>query len=479
MHKRQIVSIIGGIIRGASSQTSTQQASPTASTAPTTIAATILPLGISTSFPLPLIVTPGAVYGVDGKSTSYSAIQGSTVAPIPAQYVLSLDNRQSIVLNGATTPVSSLSATPTTNTGSSTTNTGSSTSSGTSFSSVTTRASSSTASMTSVPPVSEKPSTSKAGLEPGPTAGLAIGMLFAGALIAAACFLLFNRRQKGNAARAGQYGPTMYTDEHDLKHPTKIGSTPMGAIGGAAILENNLPQPKEDNAIIGDLSRIKSRIEGHVESYYATAGANNQAVAQALRAAVGSAFPVSMAKLQELLANPRKRPVILRAAIAWIIVSRIGFGSASNTTFLPALLAGLTRDLSASRMDEPARAALLSKWRQITAALSGNIFSQEMSADDPRSANVNNALELADTFLRPCAKDSDHEKRLFNLEEIMKRAARFGFLLFSQPCSFDFEWTDNGSRLVVFPGLLQVSDEHGRPVAPPRVLGSTKEVVTI
>lgn len=101
-----------------------------------------------------------------------------------------------------------------------------------------------------------------------------------------------------------------------------------------------------------------------------------------------------------------------------------------------------------------------------------------MPADDLRLVNIGNALELADTFLRPCAKDEDHEKRLFNLEEIMKRAARFGFLLFSQPSSFHFDWSDNDSGLVVFPGLLQVSDDNGKPVASPRVFGK-KEVVPI
>lgn len=194
----------------------------------------------------------------------------------------------------------------------------------------------------------------KAGLKSGAAAGLAIGMLIAGALIAAlACFLLFSRKNKRNAAKAGRYEPTVYADEQDLKHPTKISSTPLGAIGAAAIIENNLPQPKEDNAIIGDLSRIKSRIEGHVDSYYHTAGANNQAVAQALNAACGTAFPVPIVRLQELLSNPRKRPAVLRAAIAWIIISRIDFGSGPDTTFLPTHVTGATRDLSASRMDEP------------------------------------------------------------------------------------------------------------------------------
>jgi hypothetical protein len=337
---------------------------------------------------------------------------------------------------------------------------------------------------------------SKKGIQPaGTAAGLAIGCLLAGAIIAAlACFLLFSRQNKRKATQASHYEPTAYTDEHSLKHPTTITAVPLGAVGAASIVENNLPQPKEDNAIIGDLSRIKSRIEGHVDSYYHTAKANNQVVAQALSAALGTAFPVPSAKLQELLSNPRKCPALLRAAIAWIIVSRIDVKSGLTETFLPAHLAGATRDLTASRMDETsefiaffledarliqaARVAFLSKWRQITAALSGNTFLQEMPVDDPRLTNIRSALELADTFLRPCAKDAEHDKRLLNLEEIMKRAARFGFLLFSQPSSFHFDWIDSGSGLVVFPGLLQVSDDFGKPVASPRAFGQ-KEVVPI
>lgn len=98
-----------------------------------------------------------------------------------------------------------------------------------------------------------------------------------------------------------------------------------------------------------------------------------------------------------------------------------------------------------------------------------------MPADDPRLANIGSALNLADSFLRPCAKDAGDDERLVNLAEIMKRAARFGFLLFSQPSSFDFDWTDNGG-LVVFPGLLQISDDNGKPLVSPRTF-SQKEVV--
>lgn len=484
--------------------------------------------GQRTSLSLPLTLIPGAIYGIDGSKTEWP---NST--PFPSDTTLALSSNQVVfdqlglrtigqiqTINGVATTIGVLQETtlPSTSTATPTSSVDSSTSSpalvpsSRENSTVTTTESASGTLVTAtllpgnkilrwidpfksgkiwfVPAEPEK-----ARLKGGAAAGIAVGCLVAGALVATlACFLLFSRRKKRAAAQAGHLEPTVYSEEHDLKHPAKTSSTPMGAIDAAAIIENNLPQPKEDNAIIGDLSRIKSRIEGHVDSYYHTAGANNQATAQALSAALGTAFPVSMLKLQELLSNPRKRPAVLRTAIAWIIVSRIDFSSGPDTTFLPAYVAGATRDLCASGMDEPsefsefrakefqlipsAHVAFLSKWRQITAALSGNTFTKEIAADDNRLVNINSALDLADTFLRPCAKGGDDDKRLVNLEEIMKRAARFGFLLFSQPSSFHFDWTDDGSGLVVFPGLLQVSDDNGRPVASPRKFGS-KEVIPI
>jgi hypothetical protein len=61
----------------------------------------------------------------------------------------------------------------------------------------------------------------------------------------------------------------------------------------------------------------------------------------------------------------------------------------------------------------------------------------------------------------------------------MKRAARFGFLLFSQPSSFRFDWSEGGAEpLVVFPALLQVTNDDAKPLSTPRAL-APKEVVPL
>ena len=57
-------------------------------------------------------------------------------------------------------------------------------------------------------------------------------------------------------------------------------------------------------------------------------------------------------------------------------------------------------------------------------------------------------------------------QRAQNLEELVKRGARFGFMLFSQPTDWTFDWGDSHARqnsnVVVYPALVQTGDDQGR-----------------
>jgi hypothetical protein len=126
-----------------------------------------------------------------------------------------------------------------------------------------------------------------------------------------------------------------------------------------------------------------------------------------------------------------------------------------------------------------ARSAFLSEWRVMTATLSHSLYDLDsLSANDHRLAKIQIALRQADMFLAPLASTADHDTRLRNLEEIMKRAARLGWTLFSQPSEFTADWTDDGRGVVLFPGLLQVTDENGRVLRRARVFGQ-KEIVAL
>jgi hypothetical protein len=122
--------------------------------------------------------------------------------------------------------------------------------------------------------------------------------------------------------------------------------------------------------------------------------------------------------------------------------------------------------------------AFLSKWRQLTSALYPSNYSQPtMTEDDPRGDNVHKALQAADGFLQSYANPNTKE-RLYNLEEIMKRAARFAYMLFSHPSFWRFDWQDGNDGLVVFPGLLQLTNEAGLLLLEP-VSFSQRKVVRV
>jgi hypothetical protein len=127
---------------------------------------------------------------------------------------------------------------------------------------------------------------------------------------------------------------------------------------------------------------------------------------------------------------------------------------------------------------------LLSRWRTISGVLLPKTYGQStLSQNDPRLRNIIDARRSLDSILRPYAKEpSDNDERLRKLEDLLKRAARFGYLIFSQPSQWEFRWdNDQGAArkdLTIFPALLQVADEDGNPLQKPRVL-EEQEVVEV
>ena len=127
---------------------------------------------------------------------------------------------------------------------------------------------------------------------------------------------------------------------------------------------------------------------------------------------------------------------------------------------------------------------LLSKWRSLSAVLLQQTYGQSAIAQsDPRHHKIEEARLFLDLVLQPYIKVlPDNDERQRKLEDLLKRVARFGYLLFSQPSDWKFEWEDDQNatieRLVVFPGLLQVTDDDGKPLKRPRLL-EEKEVMAI
>ncbi|KAF2502511.1 hypothetical protein BU16DRAFT_521226 [Lophium mytilinum] len=131
--------------------------------------------------------------------------------------------------------------------------------------------------------------------------------------------------------------------------------------------------------------------------------------------------------------------------------------------------------------------ALLSRWKQISATLMHSTYVRDsFSHFDSRTINIERAINDLDPLLRTYASTNpmDNEARLTDLRDILRQGAKFAFLLFSQPCFWQFDWKEevgkgkgtwavamgNGNP-VVWPNLMRVMNEEGKRLEVPDVLG--------
>lgn len=123
--------------------------------------------------------------------------------------------------------------------------------------------------------------------------------------------------------------------------------------------------------------------------------------------------------------------------------------------------------------------ALGSKWKAISGELLQSRYGHQTTDNAHLEQSISQAIAVTDAVLAPFINaqiEATSDKRIRNLDGIMRRAAQFAFLLFSQPSSFTFDWASQQGRLVVFPGLLQIVGEDGYAVQPPRVFNDPEVV---
>lgn len=326
-------------------------------------------------------------------------------------------------------------------------------------------------------------------ISPGAAAGIGIGCAIAGALIAAAILVFFFRRRRRRAPARSDAIPL-----NGFGSVEKTVASP-DSISPAGMIERNLPQPAEDQALGGEMSRLKTAIKNHVQSYYHTNSVKGSVDQVALGLIATGNMPLIASTLGSLLSNPVTRMTAIRFCITWTVVSRIDPNCEPSLSFLPPEIASCLRSISSTRDDPSSKSPLLavmyssnhadpssakpgfmSRWRAFTAALLHDRYgSSTVTASDARNRNISEALQALDAVLRPFADEQrDERERLQKLEEILKRGARFGFILFSQPSLLDFDWNTPPSAgrgtLVVSPALTQVADDNGRRLPRPRVL---------
>jgi hypothetical protein len=126
---------------------------------------------------------------------------------------------------------------------------------------------------------------------------------------------------------------------------------------------------------------------------------------------------------------------------------------------------------------------LLSRWRHINGSLLEPTYGTHFEPEDARWSTINRMANELDSLLRPFASPRPDSDRRQNMIEILKRGARFGYMLLTQPTDWTFDWTpcsDGASMAVaVHPGLIQTVDDQGRRLIPPIRMGEQAQSVSI
>lgn len=165
--------------------------------------------------------------------------------------------------------------------------------------------------------------------------GIGIGCALIGALFAAlvASFLLRRRRgQKTYPDENIHSNSTGYSDR-DLKGAVVTVAPAKGGV--ITNIDRLLPQPAEDDAIIGGLSKIRDGIKNHVQNYYHTSPVSPEIVDDTRLFELAEATGIPTSAILGLLLNPATRVPTIRLALAQFILSRCVGRADGKPSFLP------------------------------------------------------------------------------------------------------------------------------------------------
>ena len=145
-------------------------------------------------------------------------------------------------------------------------------------------------------------------------------MLLAGALIAGFVFFFLLRRQKRRHAT-----PIAPASRRQASYPKSNMSVEKGPTAIAAPVGNIddlLPQPTEDDAITGDLSRIRDNINNHVRTYYHPGPISTTDINEAGIRDIAASTGTSASVVIRALTDPATKDKALRSIIASVILTR-------------------------------------------------------------------------------------------------------------------------------------------------------------
>lgn len=273
-----------------------------------------------------------------------------------------------------------------------------------------------------------------------------------------------------------------------------------------------VPASLPDQTILQAFADLYTATLAHVEKFYATGPTHKGSASQIMLEQVSATVLLPWPQILDLLNDAKTRAGVLTMCIGRTMLSRslllrVGTTNSLGATFLPPELiacfqsfcTGKSIPMLDGRDPKPLNLALLSRWKQISAALLHTTYADEaFSRFDPRTINIEHAIEDLDPLLAayaaPGASGRDRSVRTEDLRQLLRKGARLAFLLFSQPCLWTFDYYHNReieaaegqlqprrvervgmdaadrddmrfelplSEIVIWPTLLRVVDEKG------------------
>jgi hypothetical protein len=185
------------------------------------------------------------------------------------------------------------------------------------------------------------PNGESTGLSNGAAAGVGIGCAFVGALLASLiAFFIFHRKMGHRFYSEDQLATDGVGYIHQDKNATSTTVTPVKG-GVVSNIDRLLPQPAEDDEIIGGLSKIRDGIKNHVQNYYHNSPVSSKMIDESNLLELSKATKLSTHEILTLLLNPATRILTIRLLLAEMILSRCVGGSDGQSSFLPSEVSGL------------------------------------------------------------------------------------------------------------------------------------------
>ncbi|KAK0753002.1 hypothetical protein B0T18DRAFT_314869 [Schizothecium vesticola] len=321
---------------------------------------------------------------------------------------------------------------------------------------------------------------SSPGLGAGAVAGVAIGCLVAGALVAfAIAFFCLKRRRSKQYDGDSPASTTVVTS--DLK-----GFHVPPPVADGSPLDKFLLDSTSDKEMAAELHALGTLIQSHTENnYHSGAVLVNRNTLSAALAQLGVQRGGSLgpSELASLALAPATRQVALQHVISQVVFTSIDTSSRSQLSMLPSPIAAFLQSIPPPEGGNTAdgkfchlTSIALNKWRVLSAFLLHPARSQRtpLPASSPAiAAQADSLADALNRFLQYFVSGDDQARaqQTNHLKDVIVECTKLGYTVLSQPSDWRFVHTPGqgaaGHTAVLCAGLAKVTRRDGTPLSSP------------